>query len=594
MANKKKEYSYSEILKMVLKLCFSKENRKNRNFFFLVMFFIAAWHILTALNPIWMGLVLNALKDSISAETLTIFLIIWTGVFILSQELANVMREWWRALTDVLNIRCTGPLFQSKIDMLFQLPALTLTESKRRIKLEKAKKIAQEMNRTIGGTQEAWMNIIYSATATIALVAISPFLALFLLGMIIVSFLIEYKVTRVVHSNLKSVEDMGQKVNVLEFDALDNLDNIRSLAIWRENNAFLTKEREAYFKALTKHKVREQFYKFLLLLPSLITRIVIVIVSVYAALKAKDVGMYVMIGGTASSLLSELGWVPKTIAYLQDHLRFVAEYSEELAATEGLEVKYGKKKITKVGALELKDVVFAYPESQKPVLNGVNLTIQPHTRVAIIGNSGAGKSTLINVLQHAYEIQGGAVTLGGVNMRQISQKSLAEHLTYIGQNPVFWMQKSIKENMLIFNPKASDKEIEQAFRLANIWDDVQAKEKGLNALPDAFSTGQKQRLSMARAILRHTPMIILDEPTANLDSNTQEEVLQGLKNLTHGKEKPTIIFASNVPAEIASAERIILLENGKVVENDTTANLMANPDSKTFKRLKKYKALFEG
>ena len=120
------------------------------------------------------------------------------------------------------------------------------------------------------------------------------------------------------------------------------------------------------------------------------------------------------------------------------------------------------------------------------------------------------------------------------------------------------------------------------------------KEKGIDGQVTALSAGQKQRLALARAFLRQTPIIIMDEPTANLDTYSQSKVLQAIKNLSKVKgHKPTVIFASNVPAEIASANRILLLENGRIVEDGKPKKLMANTKTKVYNRLKRYKLLFE-
>jgi len=256
--------------------------------------------------------------------------------------------------------------------------------------------------------------------------------------------------------------------------------------------------------------------------------------------------------------------------------------------------KYGKAKLGPIKEIALHKVCFTYPEEKNPILHNLSLKIKAGSRVAIIGNSGMGKSTLINVMQHAYEIQSGQVTFNGKNVRSISKNALRKALTYIDQHPTFWNQKTIKENLLMFNPKATDVALYQALRAANLLDEITHKEKGINSKVTALSAGQKQRLSLARALLRHTPIVIMDEPTANLDTHAQTKVLEGIRNLSKVKgQKPTVIFASNVPAEIASANRILLLENGQIVEDGTPQKLMNDETSKTYKRLKKYKALFD-
>ena len=188
-------------------------------------------------------------------------------------------------------------------------------------------------------------------------------------------------------------------------------------------------------------------------------------------------------------------------------------------------------------------------------------------------------------MKHAYEIQAGKVLIDGHDVRKVSVESLSKCITYVDQHPTFWSQKNIKENLLIFNPKATEVELYQALNAANLLDEITHKEKGIDSKVTSLSAGQKQRLAIARAFLRRTPIIIMDEPTANLDTHAQTKVLEGIKNLSKVKGyKPTVVFASNVPAEIASANRILLLEDGQIVEDGSPKKLMDNPDSKVYKR----------
>ena len=205
--------------------------------------------------------------------------------------------------------------------------------------------------------------------------------------------------------------------------------------------------------------------------------------------------------------------------------------------------KSGKEKLNTIKEITLQKVCFTYPDEKSPVLNNLSLKIKAGSRVAIIGNSGMGKSTLINVMQHAYEIQSGKVLYNGKNVRNISRESLRDNLTYIDQHPTFWSQKNIKENLLMFNPSATDKELFEALQSANLSDEILKKEKGIESKVTSLSAGQKQRLSLARALLRHTPLIIMDEPTANLDTHAQMKVLEGIKNLSNmkGSKQPSFL-----------------------------------------------------
>ncbi len=382
-------------------------------------------------------------------------------------------------------------------------------------------------------------------------------------------------------------------ITAVQTDHLDNADNILALNI-------VPQVVQKIHESVQDIKYRELKYSFskdlqrgLNQIMGILSTLIIGFLAIQETFDSGDIGRFALITGMAATFSNDgmplsffYGWVVR-------HLNLYHNLMKKLEYDTTLIPKSGKGKLGTIKEISLEKVCFTYPEEKSPVLNNLSLKIKAGSRVAIIGNSGMGKSTLINVMQHAYEIQSGNVLYNGKNVQGISRESLRDNLTYIDQHPTFWSQKTIKENLLMFNPKATDAELYHVLNLANLLDEITQKEKGIDSKVTALSAGQKQRLALARAFLRHTPLIIMDEPTANLDTHAQTKVLEGIKNLSKVKgHKPTVIFASNVPAEIASANRILLLEKGQIVEDGTPKKLMTNENSKTYKRLKKYKALF--
>ncbi len=382
-------------------------------------------------------------------------------------------------------------------------------------------------------------------------------------------------------------------ITAVQTDHLDNADNILTLNIVPQVVHEIHESMQNVKYKHLKYSFLKDLQRGLNQIIGILSTLAIGFLAIQDTFKSGDIGRFALITGMASTFSNDgmplsffYGWVVR-------HLNLYQNLMKKLQYDTSLMPKSGKGKLSTIKEIALEKVCFTYPEEKSPVLNNLSLKIKAGSRVAIIGNSGMGKSTLINVMQHAYEIQSGKVLYNGKNVQGISRESLRDNLTYIDQHPTFWSQKTIKENLLMFNPKATEAELYQALQLANLLDEIMKKEKGIDSKVTALSAGQKQRLSLARALLRHTPLIIMDEPTANLDTHAQTKVLEGIKNLSKVKgQKPTVIFASNVPAEIASANRILLLENGQIVEDGTPKKLMTNESSKTYKRLKKYKALF--
>ncbi|MBM3598597.1 MAG: ABC transporter ATP-binding protein [Alphaproteobacteria bacterium] len=229
------------------------------------------------------------------------------------------------------------------------------------------------------------------------------------------------------------------------------------------------------------------------------------------------------------------------------------------------------------GLLEWRDVEFHYREDI-PVLRGVSLKVEPGERIAIVGPTGSGKSTLLSMLPRFFDPKTGGVTIDGRDVRDYTIKSLRTQISLVLQPPLVF-PLSIRENIAYGRPEASQLEVEQAARLARIYDFIVG-------LPDGFDTrigeggiqlseGEKQRVTIARAMLRNAPILILDEPTSALDAETEAMIMDAVERLTEGRT--TLIIAHRL-STVRLCDRIVVLEQGRIVEVGSFAELMARPD----------------
>ncbi len=226
------------------------------------------------------------------------------------------------------------------------------------------------------------------------------------------------------------------------------------------------------------------------------------------------------------------------------------------------------------GHVRFEDVSFAY-RPDEAVLKSVNLDFQPGKMTALVGPSGSGKSTIINMVMRLYDPVSGSVTIDGHDLRDLTFASLRARMSYVGQD-TFLFSGTIRSNIALGRTDATDDEIIEAARSANAHDfimklekayDTQVGENGGN-----LSGGQKQRLAIARAMLRSSDILILDEATSALDSESEALVRDALQRLTQGRT--TIVIAHRL-STIANADRIIVLENGQVVEQGHQSELLA-------------------
>jgi subfamily B ATP-binding cassette protein MsbA len=223
------------------------------------------------------------------------------------------------------------------------------------------------------------------------------------------------------------------------------------------------------------------------------------------------------------------------------------------------------------GRIEFRDVSFEYAPGQW-VLSQVNLSIEPGTTVAIVGVSGAGKSTLVSLVPRLYDPAAGAVCIDGEDVRQYTVQSLRDQISLVLQDSLLF-SGTIRENIAFGRPDADDVEIHRAARTANAEEFILQLPEGYDTLVaergSTLSGGQKQRIAIARAVLRNAP--ILDEPTSGLDFASERTVMAALQAAAAGRTTLTIAHRLQT---VRFADRIIVLERGRIVEEGAHAELL--------------------
>jgi ABC-type multidrug transport system fused ATPase/permease subunit len=217
-----------------------------------------------------------------------------------------------------------------------------------------------------------------------------------------------------------------------------------------------------------------------------------------------------------------------------------------------------------VADIEVDGLRVAYPGRSEPALDDTSLTVQAGEVLALVGPSGCGKSTLLSVLLGLVTPQAGTVRVGEVDLADLDPEAWRSHLAWVPQRPHLF-KASIAQNVRLGRSDASAQEVCSAIADAGLADVVRRLPRGLDTvLGDrgaGLSTGERQRLALARAFLRDAPLLLLDEPTANLDGETERDVVQAIRRLSEGR---TVVLVAHRPALIALADRVLALAPAQV------------------------------
>lgn len=225
--------------------------------------------------------------------------------------------------------------------------------------------------------------------------------------------------------------------------------------------------------------------------------------------------------------------------------------------------------------LTFNHVSFHYPNQTRPAVQNINLTLPAGCHCAIVGASGSGKSTLARLIPRFYDVTAGEIVLGGVDIRDISERELLQQMALVLQEP-FLISGTLEQNLRLAKPDASEEQLQQAIHAAGVDEIVRRLPAGLQTQVGergtSLSGGQRQRITLARALLADTPLLILDEATAFIDADNERAIQQALK--VQCREKTVITIAHRL-AGIVDADLIIVMHLGQIVERGTHHQLLA-------------------
>lgn len=362
--------------------------------------------------------------------------------------------------------------------------------------------------------------------------------------------------------------DLDTKVTARLADTITNALNLKLFASTKREIKEFGEITEEHHQARYKSWMIGWTYEAIQGFSGRVLEITMLVVAVwYWSLGTLTLGDLVMLRSYLDQLQEEVRSLGSNIRHIYEALADANEMTEILIKPHEIVDRPGAVPLTvTAGCVEFRHVQFAYAGGGRLILQDFSLALEPGEKVGIVGTSGGGKSTLLKVLARLYDIQGGSILIDHQDIAMVTQDSLRRHIAYVPQDPVLF-HRSLMENIRYSRPEATDDEVVQAAKLAHCHEFISSFPQGYETLVGErgvkLSGGERQRVAIARAILMNAPILVLDEATSSLDSESEAYIQDSLTKLVRGR---TVIAVAHRLSTIKKMDRIVVVQNGRIVE----------------------------
>ena len=383
--------------------------------------------------------------------------------------------------------------------------------------------------------------------------------------------------SRTIHQRFEVLQKTFASLTERVRESIAGIRVVKAYVLEKEEEEKLSRLSQDYVQEnVNVTKVWGMFFPLILFFSNFSMAIVLYLggkLTIFQSISTGDFVAFMSYLGMLAWPMMALGWAINVIqrgAASMDRLNRIFEEVPEISDSPGVIEPEALK-----GRVEIKGLTFSPRNGGGPLLQNIELTIREGERMVIVGRTGSGKTVFCNLLTRVLESPKGSLFYDGIEIHRLSLKVLRRSIGYVPQD-TFLFSDTIRENIAFGKLGATDEEIEEAARIAQIYDEIMEFPEGMNTVIGekgiTLSGGQRQRVAIARAILMNPPLFILDDALSSVDMQTEERILEGLEKVLHGK---TSILITHRIAPLRRADRIVVLDEGRVVEMGNHATLLS-------------------
>ncbi len=546
-----------------------KYYKKYKMLSILVIIFSIVYALIYLLSPIYEGKMLGYFEN-FNKDT-----IIKTAFFLLILRIIiEIITNIWSMIVLKLNGKVNFDLKKDMLESLTNFEVKNFDNTNSGLFISRLNKDTTELSELFDYITDDLSGIILNISFIGYVLYLNVYLGLFLILNIILVYILTSKKLYYYKNAKSDYKNKDEKVVGIYTDVIRGIREIRNLNLKKKVLFDVNKKTDESITAEIKSiHTRRTWNRYIASFQHVIDFLFILISVYFIVNNSLQVSSFLIIFLYKNKVLNLINYISEIREKLSDGKVAASRVFDIITYNSFSKEKYGKKDISNLdGYIEFKDVNFKY--NSKNLFYNLNFKIEPNKMTAIVGKSGEGKSTILKLINKSYEIDNGTILIDDLNINDLSEDTIKNSISIVSQAPYIF-NLSIKDNIKLANPEATDEEITNVCKKAQIHDLIMEMPEGYDTIVGEngviLSGGQKQRIAIARALIKESKIILFDEATSSLDNNNQEKIKNIIKDLakTH-----TVIIVAHRLSTIVDADNILVLSNHQITNNGTHNELM--------------------